>query len=287
MKNHYNYLLPMQHLELRNLLSRTERSFQLVVLVLCLSIGSSPHAADADSIEQDETSNLERSQRYTEQKALFDQQIIDLETELGPFDNALAEPLQSLTALHIEAGDFNEADVVLKRRLQLSRIVDGPEGLAQIAVLEELIVNNIRRGQWQNVTENFENIHLIRTQNPNTEAGIVLDAMNTMRNWYLTAIYIDDPVLRIDYYHSARELLRQMLRLAEESYAEDSPALIPWLYLNAVQKYQTATFITSEDELGAEARDQISRPLAKSPLNFLREGLDMAQRIRRIVESVK
>jgi hypothetical protein len=275
----------MQQFEQHQFITTARLTILLVALLLCLLFGQQMHAADADSIEQDEQSNVERSQRYSEQKALFDQQIATLETEVGPFDNALAEPLQSLTALHIEAGDFTEADSVLKRRLQLSRFVDGPEGLEQIEILEELIANNIRRSQWQDVTENFENIQLIRTQNPNTAISIVLDAMSTTRNWYLTAIYVDDPILRIDYYHSARELQRQMLRLAEERYSEDSPELIPWLYSNALQKYQTATFITSRDELGADARDQISRPLAKSPVNFLREGLDMAKRIRSIVET--
>ena len=197
-----------------------------------------------------EESAAESSNRITERVDSFNQQIDSLETEFGPFDRSLLEPLQSLTGLFIEAGNFEAADRLLKRRLQLYRVADGLESPSQFPALAELIRNDIQRSQWQEVTANFETIYRLQTQNPEADPATVLEALNAIGAWHFAAIYLDDPRRRASHFQDAREIQRQLLGLAEVEFGEESAALIPWLYQDALERFRLVAFYRSEDELG-------------------------------------
>ena len=63
-----------------------------------------------------------------------------------------------------------------------------------------------------------------------------------------------------------------MLRLAEDRFGDGSPVLIPLLYNDAIEKYRTAAFLRSKDELGFDAREIIGEAELRSPRGYLREG---------------
>jgi len=84
---------------------------------------------------------------------------------------------------------------------------------------------------------------------------------------------------------AARQLHRENLSLAEKTFDEDSWELIPWLYKHAVLQHQVYAFLKSEDELGYDARLEISRREGRGAANYLREGLNTVKRIRRIIET--
>ena len=143
------------------------------LISLCLLLGwallQAQNVTAADSApgnNEIEDSALAFNTRLSEQRALFNQQIDSLEFEFGPFDQTLLEPLRSLTDLAIEAGDFEDAGGIINRRLQLIRIAEGPQSLAQSDTLADLIRNDIRRNRWQEVTESFEHLHWLHAQNP-------------------------------------------------------------------------------------------------------------------------
>ena len=230
-------------------------------------------------------SALESSIELTQQISLFNQQIVYLESEVGPFAHALLEPLQGLTALLVEAGDFDEANRNLNRRLQLLHTLEGPSTLNQLQIISELISNDSRRGQWQSITEHLEYIHLIQTRNPDVDAAILLNSLNDIRAWHLAAIYIDEPRKRIQHFLDSRELQRRIISLAEQEYGDESEMLIPWLYSFAVEQHLVAAFLRSKDELGHEARRTIGRE-ARGQDSYLREGSDIVERIQGIVETM-
>ena len=258
-----------------------------LILAFTTPVWSLAFAADSANSEIDsEESSVELSNRTARQLDFFDQQIATIETELGPFDPALLEPLQGLTELLMESGDFEQVNDILNRRLQLIRIAEGPASLTQLSTLKELINNNIRLSRWQELTANFENIHFIHSQNSETNTLTLLETKNAVRAWHNTAIYLDEPGSRIRHFLESRQLQRQLLREAEESFGEDSPALIPWLYQGAIEQYRVVVFITSQDELGTQAKDYIVRPEQRPVSNYLREGLNIVKRIRQIVETL-
>jgi len=226
-----------------------------------------------------EDSAIEISNQLIEQMALFNRQLDSLETQFGPFDQTLLEPLQSLAELAIEAGDFDEADRILRRRLQLIRIVDGPDSPSQLLTLAELIRNDIRRSQWQQVTANFENIHLIQSRNAEADTATVLEARNAVSAWHFTAIYLDDPRQRARHFRDASEIQRQLPDLAEAEFGEESLALVPWVYQVALEWFRVVAFFEAKDELASQARSTMVR------LQSEREGLSQVKRIRQIIES--
>ena len=257
------------------------------LISLCLLLGwallQAQNVTAADSApgnNEIEDSALAFNTRLSEQRALFNQQIDSLEFEFGPFDQTLLEPLRSLTDLAIEAGDFEDAGGIINRRLQLIRIAEGPQSLAQSDTLADLIRNDIRRNRWQEVTESFEHLHWLHAQNPDVNASSILKALSATVAWHYTAMYLDEPRLRIRHFQGATELVRQLIDLAEVRYGEDSPELIPWLYQDALERYRVRRLFESKDELGAQAKSAITR------LDSQREGLNQVKRIRRLAESM-
>ncbi len=236
----------------------------------------------ADEPEAEETA-LQLSIELDQQRSRYDEQIASLESEFGPFDRTLLEPLQGLATLLIEIGDFTQADGILNRRLQLLRTLEGPANLSQIADVGAMISNDIRREDWQSVTDRFDYLHWLQTQNPDVDTTTRLKAMNDLSAWHLTSIYVDQPRARIRHFLSSRQLQRDMISLAEEEFGEESEALIPWLYRYAVEQHRIFAFLLSEDELGVDAKDHIFGFEARQPNNYLREGLDIVKRIRKIV----
>lgn len=225
-------------------------------------------------------SSLELSNRQAQQLALFRQQIDALEIEFGPYHQALLEPLQGLVQLYLEAEDLEAVGRTLNRRLQLFRVTYGPESLAQLPDLAVLISNNIRRQRWQEVTDSFENIHWLQTQNPEADPARLLESLNAVGAWHFTAIYLDDPRQRARHFKNASEIQQRLLDLAEAQFGEESAALIPWLYQDVLEHFRKDAFFSAKDELGAQTRSTIFR--FESP----RAGLNRVKRMRRVIESM-
>ncbi len=230
-------------------------------------------------------SALALSNRLQQQRALLDEQIAALESQYGPFDFRLQEPLQSLTDLLIEAGDFEEVDRQLGRRLQLIRSIEGPATLNQVALIAERIANDTRLQRWQSIGDHYELIRSLHGQN-DTDVALRLDAMNALRHWHLSAIYLDTAQRRVNHFLDARNLLREMLAQAEDEYGQEAVELIPLLYARALDQYRVVAFITSIDELGDEAREAIIAREGRGWESYLLEAADYIHRIQDIVASM-
>lgn len=197
-----------------------------------VAVGADPAVAEV----QQEESSLELFNQIEQQKALFNQQIIALESEYGIYDQRLLEPLAGLTPLLVKAADFEEVGRVLDRRLQLLRIVEGPSTLNQLQVISEVITNDIRRRDWQSVSESFDTIRSIHIQNPDVETAILLNILNDVRNWHLSVLYIDELEMRELHINNFKKDLAEIIALADKEYGRESEQLIPWLYGIAIDQ---------------------------------------------------
>ena len=274
---------------------RINRGFRGLLLVSFFTAAQFAYSADTvlskvdnatGVLLENDSSALELSIQFTEQVALFEKRISSLKSEFGPLDRSLIEPLEALSTLIIEAGLFEKADLLINQRLQLIRVAEGPESLSLLGTLADLLENNIRLKNWDEVTENFENINFLYSRNSQADPSSMLNSLHATRSWHLTALYVDEPRNRIDHFQDSRELLQQIRRLAEDNFAEDSPQHIPWLYQDAAEQYLIASIISSEDELGVKARDIILRREMGSREAYLREGLNTVKRIGEIIETM-
>jgi hypothetical protein len=256
----------------------------LVFFLGLFSLSYSAAPADAgNTAGEPSVTALQRSVRLQEQLDRIDRQLEKLVSVYGPYDHRLLDTLQQLTDVMVEIGDYARADAILERRLQLVRIAEGPVTLSQIPLVDELISNDIRRNDWDSVTDRFETLYWLQSQAPDAHPRALLQARDDLVHWYFAAVYLDAPTRRLHRFQDARELIRQNLQLAEDLFGEDSLELARWLYRQAVLLFQLVAVIAADDELGADARERILLIEAGGAERYLREALNQVKRSRAIV----
>jgi len=233
---------------------------------------------------EDQLSRVAASNEQTQQIELFQAEIEELESEFGPLDQSLIEPLSGLSDLYTEIANLEEANRLLNRQLQLSHVAEGPETFSQIPIIEKMIANNVRMNDLESANNNFENIRFVYSRNPESTPLQKLEAMDELRHWYFTALNLDEKRNRINYFRLSRAVLDDMMTIAEDEFGGDSPEMIPYLYKSALEKYHLLTFLFSHDELGEDAYDDIFEPEQIQPEDYLRQGYDIVQDIRAIVQ---
>ncbi len=261
-----------------NIIDKRLTPFRYFLIVLFFTITFSVRAAE----ETD--SSVGQSIQQTEQIELYLQQIAELETEFGPFDHSLIEPLNILSDLYTEIGNLVEANTILNRQIQLLRIAEGPDTFSQVPVVESQIVNNVRMNDLEAATNNFENIQFVYLQNPESTTIQKLQAMDQLRHWHFTALNLGEKIDRINHFRISRAILDDMLQIAEDELGEESHKIIPYLYKAAIEKYHLLTYLFSHDELGANAYEDIFEMEAIQPTDYLRQGYEIVKDIREIIQ---
>ncbi|NKB33156.1 MAG: hypothetical protein GKR91_08665 [Pseudomonadales bacterium] len=243
--------------------------------MLLIHAAEEPGSLVAVSIEQ------------SEQIELYRNQIEELESEFGPFERSLIEPLSGLSELYTGIGNLEDANAILDRQLQLMRVSEGPDTFSQVPILEALIVNNVTMNDIEAATNFFENIQFVYLQNPESTTEQKLRAMDDLRHWHFTAINLGEKRSRINHFRITREILDDMLRIAEDEFGENSEAMIPYLYKEAIEKYHLLTYLFSHDEIGENAYDAIFEAEAIQPTTYLRQGYNTVKDIREIVQQTR
>lgn len=101
---------------------------------------------DAQALPQlDEQTALQISRQIS----LYQENMVALESELGPYDPSLIEVLKDMGRYHLELGQFQAAAQHLERALSITRISDGLYSPSQIEVLVQLISAYKAAGDWQ------------------------------------------------------------------------------------------------------------------------------------------
>ncbi len=251
-------------------------------VMFCMGLQSALAADGPTADEQANNSSLQQSIQLREQIDQLNSRLADLESEFGPFDFRLLEPLQDLTAIQLEIGNFEQAGSILERRLQLIRTIEGPASLQQLPVVRELISNDIRLSDWESVSDRFEFIQSLYGQDTELDPETALRVRNDVALWNLANVYLLEPLRRIRAFRQAREVIRENTSFAEDRYGEDSMQLIDWLYQSAVLQYQLIAVLLADDELGVYARDDILLAEGRSAESYQREALNLVKRIRDI-----
>ena len=233
---------------------------------------------------EQEADRLISSIDYIREVDRYQNEITDLEEQYGPYDRALLEPLGGLANVYIENGILDRANSILDRQLQLLHISEGPDTFSQITILQSLIKNNLSVNDLEAVTDNYENLQFIYSQNPDATVEEKLLAIDDLRNWHHLSFNLDIKPNRINHFITSRRLLRQMLRIARDEYGENDPLMIPFLYREAIEKYHLSALLLSPDELGYDAGDRIFEPEQTQPETYLRQAYEVVKEIRDIVQ---
>ena len=201
--------------------------------------------------------SVAQSQALLEEKSRIESLIADLESDYGPYDARLLEPLESLAELYLSSGDFTALDLVYSRQLQLMRTDRGLDHLDNIAIVRLILENQIRLGNWSDVSDNLEHIRYLQSANQDAGVDALVAAIIEQADWLLARVYIDEPRLRARHVLDVRDLLDEAEDLVEDQYGDDSVELVPVLYRQAVILYQLVAFLNAGDGLSSETIDRL------------------------------
>mgnify|MGYP001821313342 CR=1 FL=1 len=220
------------------------------------------------------------------------------ETEGGPYDFRLTEPLHDLGRAYREAGDMRRAMGNLRRALHVARVNDGLYTPAQLPLLAEMIDIHIALGQIGKADELHRSRYRLQKH---------LYAPGTAEREQATTEYVEwqrQAYLQGYGGHAYSRLLHMHEVHSEdiETYEEENPGdprLIPHLYDRLQVEYLISQYkgeeqsglqinVTGMAKGGATVRNQLEwerfKQLQQAEFNF-RNGLNTLQDIIEIEES--
>ena len=182
--------------------------------------------------------------RWAEQMLVQEAVLTELESRNGPFDPSLVEPLQAMIRLLEEQSEHERIAELQERQLALMRLNLGLESPDLIPLLREMVLTRIAMGAAGEVVDQLQ---MIRNLSDSVEEPEALPrAIESLAHWYLTGGAGNSNRQRADNFFEARELIEELEDVVHERYGEDDPALVPWLYLDALNLYQLVGLLNSE-----------------------------------------
>ncbi len=205
-------------------------SILIIGAMICLGLTASALAAAATGDDLGPDSRAEHSMEYTAAIQQHRSTIDELQSNLGPFDTLLIQPVSALTDLLIEAGDFSEAIELLEQQLQIYRINYGLYSSQQIALLEKLMNLYVLRQDWEAVSDRLQYLSWIYSRDERSPVPDQLAGLKRLRDWHMYVLNNDRPEREAEHLLSIRDVSEKSLNLALKYYGEDSPALIDYIY---------------------------------------------------------
>ncbi len=141
-------------------------------------------ASPLQAQNQNQTQPLTRTAQFTQQKALYLEQIEELESQFGPLDRRLLEPLEALANLETEYGDVESAGATLRRQLQITRNAFGFEDPRLLPIYNALIRAAVAQGLWEEVGDTLTR----RSQLLIDQVDSGPQSVEAVQRTYLTAV---------------------------------------------------------------------------------------------------
>lgn len=226
-------------------------TFSLLSLVLSQGVAAAePEANLMQSL-------MQRSSELSRAYESYERQLVELQSQYGPFDQNLLEPLDSMIQLMIEAGDYRQVAELQERKLQLVRTTMGFEHPLVVEALEDIILNLMRMNEWEEISDSLDHIRSVVDNNDDFTTEQLLNVIDDQAYWYLTRVKLERSSLRSDNFMSARELYQEAEELAEDHYGEDISAFYQWSYKRALSEYQLVKFLNADGGVSSDTIDNI------------------------------
>ena len=129
-------------------------------------------------------------------------------------------------------------------------------------------------GNWDAVSDNLEHIRFLVASNFGTQSEELLLAMENQAQWLLTNFYLGEQRRQSDNFLDARDLYRDIYRLSEKVYGEESEELYPWHYKRAYSLALLVQLLNTEDSFSGEIFNDVVRSDGPNQLEYgLRGGV--------------
>ena len=236
------------------------------------------HAQDSTS-PQAEISDLQRSIDLAELIEDLETGIEVTQSESGTYHVELLPSLDELAQVYIQAQDYEAAAQAIDHQLQIHRINSGLYSAQQIPIVESLVQLHGQAGNWNGVNASLENLSWLYQRNTTLDAETQLRGLQSLGSWHLRAL--DKDVRERQAYHLVElaKLDERTTEIAQRRFGEDSPALSPYLYNQALSDTYIALAITLTGETSQDlmllTEGIRNRPSLLSSTSTLRSEADI------------
>ncbi len=222
-----------------------------------------------------EVSRLSQSQAVLAEQARIENLMADIESNYGPYDARLLEPLESLAELYSSSEEFTALEAVYSRQLQIMRADKGLDHPDNIPIVRLILKNQIQLEQWSDVSDSLAHLRYLRSTNDDSSSDSLVAAIIEQADWLMARVYVDEPRYRARNLLEVRELFEDVEDLVEEQYGENSLEMVPVLYRQALIQYQLVAFLNSENSLGSETIDRLVQEdgIGRLQLGSVRGGI--------------
>ncbi len=148
-----------------------------------------------------------------------------IESDFGPFDARLGEPLLAYGDMLAQRGDYSDARAILKRALHVTRINEGLYSEAQIEIVERLIECNVAEEFWGSVDENFRYLQLLYSRLYERGSDQWHYGIAQVSDWHIVAINNNLAEDLTDHLQEANKLFTLRLAMAKEEGIVDEKVL--------------------------------------------------------------
>ncbi|MES3008340.1 MAG: hypothetical protein V4751_11280 [Pseudomonadota bacterium] len=251
------------------MLKTLAKRFSLLVLTLaCLH--DNTLLAQQNNPTAPNGSDTQRSIDHANRIAEYEHTIEQLQSEFGPYDQRLIEPLASLTRMLIESGNHDDAVPLLDQQLQIHRISNGLYSAAQIPVVQTLLELRSAAGEWNSVTDTLQYLAWVYQRDETLSPSEQLAGIKALGAWHLRALGNDAQEREAFHLTELSNMEEQATDIATTHYGAGSVALAPYLYDEALASTYIALAIMMTSETSQElmllTEGIRSRPLRGSDL---------------------
>ena len=242
--------------------------------------------ASAAAFAQDPTAeNL----RTIEELEAAQEILIAAEAETDRYSMELVEPIEQLANRMMALNQFEEADELLDRAVQITRVNSGLHTPAQLSLIRKRIDNFSNRQAWDDARDQMNYLFTYYLRVPVLLNESLLQDFLVLTNQHLRGATEDSRIERGRHLSRVYQLNWAMISTARKLYGENSPELVPYLYRQVQHFY----LFKKGNDAGGRATTNANyyyplngntRGWAKfsTRARFYREGLRLLAQIRSI-----
>src|SRR5690606_11592153 len=178
----------------------------------------------------------------------YRENINNIQSQYGPYDERLLAPLENLTRALLEAGNQEEALGTLEQQLQIYRVNDGLYTTRQIPIIKSRLDIYAASGEWSRLSDTLGYLAWVYQRDTSMPVDQQLNGLKELGDWHLTALAHDSRDREAFHLLQLDEVDAKAAELAEQHYGSDSDALLPFLYDQALTNtyISLAIMLTSE-----------------------------------------
>lgn len=165
-------------------------------------------------------------------------EILDtLEAEFGRDAMALIEPMERLADQLMALNQFDDADRLLDRAVQITRYHNGLHTPAQLSLIRKRIENFTVRQDWDDARDQMEYLFTYYLRVPVALNANLIEDLIELADQHLLGVTEDEIEEQGFHFNRAHQLNLAMITAARELHGDNSPMLVPLLYRQAKHYY--------------------------------------------------